>query len=97
MVIVSGLAAVGINGKQYIDHYRIDYAKDRLQNSDDAITTIALGCGFQSIRNFNRVFLSLVGVHPPGISAGRMTGFLVLVRRGKLVQKKRKIGHLESA
>ncbi len=56
--------AVGINVKQYINLYRIDYAKDRLQNSNDPVTDIALSCGFQSIRNFNRVFLAKVGVTP---------------------------------
>lgn len=47
---------VKINLKQYINQYRIDCAKDYLLQTKKNITDIALLCGFQSVRNFNRVF-----------------------------------------
>ena len=56
--------ATGINLKRYINQYRIDYAKYRLSESTDTVTEIALSCGFQSIRNFNRVFLENEGTTP---------------------------------
>lgn len=55
---------VGINLRRYINLYRIDAAKERLTDSEENIASIALESGFQSIRNFNRVFYSFVGVTP---------------------------------
>ncbi|MBE6543864.1 MAG: AraC family transcriptional regulator [Ruminococcaceae bacterium] len=56
--------STGVNLRNYINQYRIDYAKFRLTESKDPITDIALSCGFGTIRNFNRVFLEHVGVTP---------------------------------
>jgi len=56
--------AVGINIKNYINLYRVDMAKNLLVSTNRSVTDIALACGFQSIRNFNRVFLSETGVTP---------------------------------
>ncbi|MBP3333018.1 MAG: helix-turn-helix transcriptional regulator [Clostridia bacterium] len=55
---------VKINVRKYINLYRIDNAKERLINTSDSIASIALESGFQSIRNFNRVFLSYTGMTP---------------------------------
>jgi len=56
--------AVGMNIKNYINLYRVDMAKNLLVSTNRSVTEIALACGFQSIRNFNRVFLSEAGVTP---------------------------------
>lgn len=56
--------AIGIHMKQYINLYRIDRAKDLLINTEDSITDIALSCGFQSIRNFDRVFMASTNMTP---------------------------------
>lgn len=56
--------AIGINLRRYINEYRVDYAKYRLSETQDSITDIALSSGFQSIRNFNRVFLECEGITP---------------------------------
>ncbi len=55
---------VKINIRSYINLYRIDNARERLINSDDSIARIALDSGFQSVRNFNRVFSANVGMTP---------------------------------
>ncbi len=55
---------VKTNIRKYINLYRIDNAKERLINTEDSIASIALESGFQSIRNFNRVFLSYTGMTP---------------------------------
>lgn len=55
---------VHMNLRQYIHLYRIDHAKERLLHSADPISDIALECGFQSIRNFNRIFLECTGMTP---------------------------------
>lgn len=56
--------AVGMNIKNYINLYRVDMAKNLLVSTNRSVTDIALACGFQSIRNFNRVFLSETGMTP---------------------------------
>lgn len=55
---------VKINIRSYINLYRIDSARERLIGSEDSIAQIALESGFQSIRNFNRVFSATMGRKP---------------------------------
>ncbi|MBQ8383127.1 MAG: helix-turn-helix transcriptional regulator [Clostridia bacterium] len=57
-------ANVKINLRRYINLYRVDAAKERLINSENGIAQIALESGFQSIRNFNRVFSASTGMTP---------------------------------
>lgn len=44
------------NFNQYLNDARLGYAKQRLENTSDPITTICLDSGFDSQRTFNRVF-----------------------------------------
>lgn len=44
------------NFNQYLNDARLGYAKQRLENISDPITTICLNSGFDSQRTFNRVF-----------------------------------------
>lgn len=55
---------VKMNIRRYINLYRVDYAKERLVNTSDSISRIAMESGFQSIRNFNRVFSANTGLTP---------------------------------
>ncbi len=48
----------------YINQLRINDAKYRLWHTDSRIADIALACGFETIRSFNRVFLRLVRMSP---------------------------------
>lgn len=72
-------AAVGLSRSQIsrlISHYikmsfpeflhseRMTYARNMLKFSDKAITDIALECGFQSQRSFNRIFRDMMGMTP---------------------------------
>lgn len=49
---------------QYINYLRIGRAQIRLIESNDKIADIAMDVGFNNIGNFNRTFLSLVGLTP---------------------------------
>lgn len=40
----------------YLNHCRIDYAKNLLLNSDDSVTEIGFNAGFNSSRTFYRIF-----------------------------------------
>ena len=53
-----------MNFKEYLNLYRFQYACDMLNGTDKSITDIAVECGFQSIRNFNRVFKNFSGITP---------------------------------
>ena len=55
---------IPMNFSQYVNLYRVENANFLLHNTDLQITEIALKCGFQSIRNFNRVYSSLTGSTP---------------------------------
>ena len=44
------------NFSKYINGIRLSYAQAILQDSNESITNIALDCGFESQRTFNRVF-----------------------------------------
>lgn len=53
-----------MNFKEYLNLYRYQSACDMLVGTDKSVTDIASECGFQSIRNFNRVFKSFSGKTP---------------------------------
>lgn len=53
-----------MNFKQFLNIYRIEYARDQLLLTKNSITEIALNSGFQNMRTFNRVFLEQTGVTP---------------------------------
>ena len=44
------------NFSKYVNGIRLSYAQAVLQDSNETITNIALDCGFESQRTFNRVF-----------------------------------------
>lgn len=54
----------GAGFSAYVNGYRIQYAKEYLTATDKKITEIAALCGFETIRNFNRVFRREFGVPP---------------------------------
>ena len=53
-----------MNFKQFLNIYRIDYAMDQLIHTDTSTTDIAHNSGFQTVRTFNRVFLTQTGMTP---------------------------------
>lgn len=53
-----------IRFKQIVNEFRVDRAVHLLKEGDMSVTAIALQCGFQSIRTFNEVFLSVTGRNP---------------------------------
>lgn len=53
-----------IRFKSILNAYRVEAAAGRLEKGEENITDIALLCGFQSIRSFNDVFLSVKGCTP---------------------------------
>ena len=52
------------NFNQYLNDARLGYAKQRLENTNDPITTICLDSGYESQRTFNRVFKEKYMVSP---------------------------------
>ena len=54
----------GMNFKQYLNSIRVEKAESKIKNTGMPITDIALECGFNSIRTFNRVFKSARGCAP---------------------------------
>ena len=55
---------IKMNLRAYINLYRLDSARERLIGSEESVARIALESGFQSIRNFNRVFAAGIGMTP---------------------------------
>lgn len=58
--------ALGINFRSLINQYRFDYACKLLEQSNVSVTQAALDAGFQSVRNFNRIYREKTG-HAPKI------------------------------
>ena len=54
------------NFKQFVNEYRINYAKHLIATASGrmTMTEIAFASGFQSVRNFNRVYKSIEGTEP---------------------------------
>lgn len=59
----------GINFVKYINLIRVEHAMEKLYNSSNNVTEIALDCGFNNVRNFNRVFKSVTGYTPTEFAA----------------------------
>lgn len=55
---------VGINFLSYLNTVRIEHAADMIQNSGMKIIDVALSCGFENIRSFNRCFKQYTGYTP---------------------------------
>ncbi len=55
------------NFSQFVNHYRVDFAKEKLRNPDGeghSIIDIMYDCGFNTKSNFNRAFKELTGQTP---------------------------------
>ena len=61
----------GFSFTDYVNRYRVDEASYMLKNSDKSVLQIALDCGFESLRSFNRNFKAITGKTP---SAYRVYG-----------------------
>ena len=48
----------------FVNMYRLETAIELLENTDGDITDIALGSGFQSVRNFNDYFKKSLNMTP---------------------------------
>lgn len=55
---------VGKSTLEYINQYRIEKAAVLLKNTDDQISTIAAGVGFEDINYFSRTFKKFKGITP---------------------------------
>jgi transcriptional regulator GlxA family with amidase domain len=47
---------IGYQFNDYVNRLRLNMAQSLLSETDMAVSNIALECGFESLRNFNRVF-----------------------------------------
>ena len=56
--------AVGISFTEYVNRCRISEAQYLLKNTKSSILGVAMDCGFNSLRTFNRNFKELVGISP---------------------------------
>jgi AraC-like DNA-binding protein len=54
----------GMSFVTYLNYVRVSKAEEMIINTMVPITDIALECGFNSIRNFNRTFKKLKGTTP---------------------------------
>ena len=54
----------GLTFSQYLNHIRVNKAIDLIREKEYHMTQIASLCGFDTIRNFNRVFHQITGYSP---------------------------------
>lgn len=55
----------GMTFSQYSNRVRVEKAVEILKSNDDvSMTEVSLRCGFDSIRNFNRIFKKYTGYTP---------------------------------
>ena len=57
----------GMTFSQYLNHIRINKAIDLIKQGDHTMAEISSECGFDTIRNFNRVFKTITGTTPKQI------------------------------
>jgi transcriptional regulator GlxA family with amidase domain len=54
----------GTSLPDYINHLRIDFAKELLSDTGESIITIAFKCGFENLSTFNRAFHKMQNTTP---------------------------------
>ena len=54
-----------------VNQYRCERAKELITETDAPLSVIAMNCGFQSIRSFNRVFAEMTGAVPSDLRKGK--------------------------
>jgi len=59
---------LGVNFREIVNQYRFDHARMLLEKGELTITQAALDSGFQSVRNFNRVYKEKTGQTPKAFS-----------------------------
>ena len=59
-----------MNFRQYLNLYRTEYACTLLRTTQKEISDIALECGFQTLRSFNRAFKTVTGQTPSRYRSG---------------------------
>lgn len=60
---------VGMNFRHYLNRLRVRQAEGMIASSDLSLLTIALNCGFGSLRTFNRIFKQIKGMPPSALRA----------------------------
>ena len=60
----------GMTFSVYLNHIRVNKAIDLIQHRDMSMTEISMGCGFETIRTFNRVFRQITGYSPRELPEG---------------------------
>ena len=55
---------MGINFVTYLNMVRVEQAAQELRHTEKKFTDVALSCGFNNIRTFNRVFKEITGCTP---------------------------------
>ncbi len=55
---------LGCSFRDYINHLRVNKARNHLENTDKKIIEIMYECGFKNQSSFNRVFLQIAGITP---------------------------------
>lgn len=58
---------IGISFSKYLNCVKVENAINMIQTTNNSFTEIALNCGFQTIRNFNRIFKEYTGFCPSNI------------------------------
>lgn len=56
--------AVGVSAVEYLNQLRIHAACEALSTTEDAVSEIALACGYGNLSNFNRQFRRISGCSP---------------------------------
>ena len=58
---------IGISFSKYLNCVKVENAINLLHSTNNNVTEIAIACGFQTIRNFNRIFKEYTGYCPTNI------------------------------
>ena len=69
---------VGASPMEYLTRWRMLLAGDKLVNSGDPISIIALSLGYESDSAFSTAFKRVMGSSPRQYSRGRVYGFAII-------------------
>ena len=71
--------STGLGFAKYLNYIRISNAIEMIKGGEQKMVDISSSCGFESVRNFNRVFLNIAGCTPTEYAAGNKSANISLI------------------
>lgn len=79
--------STGLGFAKYLNYIRISNAMEMIRGGEHRMVDISSSCGFESVRNFNRVFLNVAGCTPTEYAADNQNANISFISTYRSVER----------